>query len=315
MYKLTIIVLCFNNVSTIKRTVKSILKNMILESEIIIIDDGSVDGSQEILQADFEHMHNVRIIQHKKNQGTLKSRLQGIAQSRGEYIGFVDGDDFCIRGMFRSLYNGTKDSGAQIGMCSALEVGQNYWPLRRKVHVTNRVYVDQIFRRFCGLEFGSCVVWNKIYRRDLFSGLGIINDLFDWTQNHNEDAIINLVAFHKAKKVFSVSKYFYIYSRNPKGLSQSSRQIFMVTALLRACTIALRYFKDSDDVSKSLVLSFYRRQLNYSNYIVDGLSELSQNAELQNAMHNLYLESGSSFPYLIFQSAHDLYNQPEHCNE
>lgn len=111
--KISVIVPIYNVEKYLKKCVQSIVNQSYRELEIILVDDGSTDNSYSICN-DFSSV-DVRIkVLHKVNGGLVSARKEGLKAATGEYIGFVDGDDYIEQDFYHSLYRVIKDTNADI---------------------------------------------------------------------------------------------------------------------------------------------------------------------------------------------------------
>lgn len=113
MAKLSVIIPVYNAEDTLCRCVDSIISQDYPELEIILIDDGSCDNSLEICNK-YADMDCRIIVHHKKNEGLVAARKTGVELATGEYIGFVDSDDFVDSDMYSSIMREADSSGADI---------------------------------------------------------------------------------------------------------------------------------------------------------------------------------------------------------
>lgn len=98
----SIIVPVYNNYNYIDKCLSSISKQRYKNIEVIMIDDGSTDGSADVCDCYAGADQRFRVI-HQKNQGRVLARARGVKEAKGEYIGFVDGDDWIEDGMYEYL--------------------------------------------------------------------------------------------------------------------------------------------------------------------------------------------------------------------
>ena len=113
MEKVSVIVPVYNGEQRVKRCAESILNQDYPELELILVDDGSRDGSWERMQAIAERDERVRII-HKENGGVSSARNRGLAEARGRYIQFADVDDWLPMDATKLLVREMEKSGAQL---------------------------------------------------------------------------------------------------------------------------------------------------------------------------------------------------------
>ena len=113
---ISVIVPAYNVEQYIGKCLDSILGQTYPNLEIILIDDGSTDGTGEICEAYRERDSRI-IVVHQQNQGALAARNAGIEQAQGKYIGFVDGDDWISERMYQELHGLLKRYDAEVAVC------------------------------------------------------------------------------------------------------------------------------------------------------------------------------------------------------
>lgn len=171
----SIIVPVFNTESCLDRCILSILAQTYREFEVILVDDGSTDGSSQLCDFYGKRDSRVKVI-HKKNEGLVSARKAGIMAARGEYVGFVDGDDWIEPLMYERLIGSAVKYQADMVLGGSIEdVGG------QTMHKTNRLkpglYDDESLQKelypymLCAGNF-FCMgvqpyIWNKLMRREL----------------------------------------------------------------------------------------------------------------------------------------------------
>lgn len=111
--KLTVIVPVYNNRKYLKQCIQSISNQLYKDMEIILVDDGSTDGSGEICDEYEKADSRIRVI-HQNNMGCMEARWHGLKSSKGEYIGFVDSDDWIAHDMYQELMSVAEDKKCDI---------------------------------------------------------------------------------------------------------------------------------------------------------------------------------------------------------
>jgi hypothetical protein len=114
--KITVAVTCYNIRKYIGRCLNSVIRQSWLNLEIIVIDDGSTDGSENICDAFAAADPRIRVI-HTENGGPGQARNRAIAASTGAYVAFVDGDDYIEPQMYEIMLAGMKETGADLSVC------------------------------------------------------------------------------------------------------------------------------------------------------------------------------------------------------
>lgn len=180
---LSIIVPVYNILEYLPRCVHSITAQTYRELEIILVDDGSTDGTGEL--CDKLALEDARIrVFHKENGGSSSARNLGIAQAKGEYFGFVDSDDYIEPDMYESLYQRIVKYGAKIAQVGRDEIDEqgNLMP-DICVPPTEADYINSAdFMRELLMHRGDCSFCTKLLHRDVFAGqefpLGKLNEDF-----------------------------------------------------------------------------------------------------------------------------------------
>ena len=114
---ISIIVPIYNSENYIKKCLDSILAQTYSNLEVILIDDGSTDNSYNICK-DYQKKDNRIVLLQQKNAGVSRARNHGLEVAKGEYIGFVDSDDYIEPEMYEILLNSIIESNSKIAICN-----------------------------------------------------------------------------------------------------------------------------------------------------------------------------------------------------
>ena len=114
----SVLIPVYNVEKYLSRCLESILKQTLTQIEIICVNDGSTDGSLEILEK-YQKEDSRIIIINKENGGLPSARNAGLDRAKGKYVGFVDSDDFVEPNMFEKLYRTAEDEKSEIVICGA----------------------------------------------------------------------------------------------------------------------------------------------------------------------------------------------------
>ena len=123
--KISVIVSIYNIEKYIQRAVESICAQTYSNLEIILVDDGSTDSSGRICDEYAKKDNRIRVI-HKKNGGLSSARNEGIKAATGEYIAFVDGDDWVDKSMYEDMLKAMYTYDADIAICNYKAVGKEH---------------------------------------------------------------------------------------------------------------------------------------------------------------------------------------------
>ena len=219
MYKLSVIVPVYNVEGYLEECLDSVCGQTLTDMEIICIDDGSTDNSPNILNEYAKKDSRIKIIS-KENGGQATARNLGIKQAQGEYVAFVDSDDFIEEEMFEKLYSKSKENDLDIAMCKIAtydnqtgETKDNVWYYMMGVF---RDFEKDIFTHKDTKEFTCNIAvtpYNKIYKNSLLKDNNILfpeGFIF-------EDEKFFFDVYLRAKKVSLIDEFLYYYRVNRKG--------------------------------------------------------------------------------------------------
>lgn len=153
----SIIVPVYNVEKYFEKCADSIIAQTYKNLEIILVNDGSTDCSGELCDR-YASMDDRIIVIHQENAGLSGARNRALDIAKGEFIGFVDSDDFIDPDMFQTLYNKAVTTGSDIVECNLHHTYVNF---------EDTEIVEKYFDKTHLLCLGRCVVWNKIYRHEL----------------------------------------------------------------------------------------------------------------------------------------------------
>lgn len=159
--KLSIIVPVYGVEKYIDKCLNSLVKQSLKEIEIIVVNDGTKDNSQKIIDKYVKKYPDKIKSYIKENGGQGSARNYGLEKANGEYIGYVDSDDFVEKDMYKKLYNKAKENNYDIVVCGNYNVSEDYQNKNIDTFINNyNTDLENIF-------FGKMAVWNKIYKRDI----------------------------------------------------------------------------------------------------------------------------------------------------
>ncbi|MFR0779346.1 MAG: glycosyltransferase family 2 protein [Zhenhengia sp.] len=211
MFKVSVIVPVYNVERFLSKCIDSLLRQTLQDIEIILIDDGATDRSSEICDTYALKDHRIKVI-HKINGGLSDARNVGIEVAQGEYIAFLDSDDWVEPNLYEYLYNLIKKKNADIAQCDYIKAYAEDAQIDFKHQTKETIYTSV---EALGLLFGeeyvkTVVVWNKLYRRSLFEEIR-----FPKGKVH-EDEFTTYKVIHKANKLVN-SNLPKVYYRQREG--------------------------------------------------------------------------------------------------
>jgi glycosyltransferase involved in cell wall biosynthesis len=205
----SIIIPVFNVENYLPCRLDSVLAQDYANIEVILINDGSTDGSSMICDEYATKDFRVKVY-HKKNGGVSSARNLGIRKSNGQFIAFVDSDDFVEQDFISFLYNNLTQYNADISSCC-------YYFYRDNVKTPSAGYNENyLFNNFEGII--NCIdrgffseIYNRLYRREILE-----NVEFDENIKISEDHLFNFNAYFNSNKSIHVGvpKYYYVWRQD-----------------------------------------------------------------------------------------------------
>lgn len=205
--KVSIVVPVYNVENYISRCINSLIKQSYKNLEIVLVDDGSTDSSGNICDEYKKIDSRIKVI-HKKNGGLSDARNFGIDGCTGEYICFVDSDDWIEKEMIETLLNDIIDTDSDIAICGRYRAYDNEEKIVEKYkkypnkNIFNNIDGLQYLMSFCGYDMSVC---DKMFKKDLFSKIRFPYGLTC------EDSFTTYKLFSLANKICYINKPFYNY--------------------------------------------------------------------------------------------------------
>lgn len=213
---ISVIVPAYNIVDYLPRCLDSILSQTYNNLEVIVISDGSTDGTNEVIEK-YAKKDNRIVPIFKENSGVSDTRNMGLDVAKGDYIGFVDGDDYIEPDMYETLLNNLLENDADISHCGY----QMVFPSRIDYYYnTGKVVVQDHKRGIRDLIVGDYVEPSpciKIYKKYILTNVRMPQNI-----RINEDVLFNFYAFCNSKKSVYEDKPFYHYILR-KGSAATSK--------------------------------------------------------------------------------------------
>lgn len=226
MVKISIIMPVYNSQNHLKETVESVLNQTFDDFELICIDDESSDDSLKILK-EYESIDSRVKIIRQTNKGAGAARNTGLKSSRGEYIFFMDSDDYIVNEFLQSVHNNITSNDSDIVMFKIGNIEKNkkvknypYFPFDKTfkdVNFNNFTFNYKQIKRY--VLYPYFAPWMKFYRKEF---LNHYNDfLFDETLPY-EDVLFHVKTMLRASKISFVPNYSYYYRLDTVGSCTSS---------------------------------------------------------------------------------------------
>lgn len=212
MAKISIIVPVYNTEKFLEKCLNSLINQTLKDIEIICINDGSTDKSLQILEKFANKDKRIQII-NQTNSGLSVARNIGIKKAKGEYIGFVDSDDWVDLNFFEQLYINVKKYNADIGVAGIKRVRSYKWKYHIKLEKEEVIQDTNKKFKKCDVP-EKCYVWNKIYK---LSELQKLNINFE-PNVYFEDRLFTAQVLINLKTLVTVPDIYYNYWTNPNSI-------------------------------------------------------------------------------------------------
>ena len=207
---ISVIIPVYNVENYLNKCIDSVLRQTYTQYEVILVDDGSTDRSGEICDS-FSSNESVKVI-HQSNQGVSKARNEGLSSASGDYVLFVDADDWLAPEMLMRLISEIGDS--DLAMCYNYVVIENengeyeykdIWNHDRQApYKVQNVYYEILDK--------SATLWNKLIRRNIIG-----DQRFHTGMTYGEDSVFLAECLDTAKSAVVVPECLYYYNSERRG--------------------------------------------------------------------------------------------------
>lgn len=247
--KVSIIVAVYNTAKYLEKCLNQVQNQTLKKSdyEVIVVNDCSTDNSAEIIDRFAAHSENMKVIHKQENEGTFWSRVDGMKAAEGEYIGFVDSDDWIEEGMYEALMYAAMEQGADIVECgyqdedeAACEI---HYQLREGKYTCKQIV------NFYTKRIINASLWMRLYRR------GLVDKILQETVNsmsrneykgiRNEDEFLFPLLLNEAEVYYAVHLAPYHYRIDSSGSIMSEiqedvkKKVFHCRTVIRAGQLIL----------------------------------------------------------------------------
>lgn len=219
-FLISIIIPIYNADKYLSDCIDSLLSQTYNNLEIILVDDGSTDNSGKICDDYAKKDKRIKVI-HKQNGGVSSARNQGLDIAKGDYIAFVDPDDYVLPDMYKTLLRVIQNTNTDIVICGSTTTDihgttcKSYFPTNNNFVYSK--FVDW-FQDF--IEYGNLqVVWNKLFKKNILIGHSFdtdlvraedVNFLLDVTKNNYHIALCPKVFYYYVKRKTSATRQYKI---------------------------------------------------------------------------------------------------------
>lgn len=220
--------------------------------EILLVDDGSTDGSGAMCDEYAVEDSRVRVI-HQENQGPSAARNQGLDDARGEYVAFVDSDDAVVPDFIETLFGILNEYQADIAACAYIKCGaDDLMCIRKEVpYIDNNdnkeicMTSKKMLRQWHGgYKKWETVVWNKLYRKSILDGRNGVTAIRFPVGRKLEDVLMSHLMVANAARIVLTTRKMYLYRTTPNSRAYQSRMVELREENLRAQRERMAFFKE-----------------------------------------------------------------------
>lgn len=293
---ISIIVPVYNVEQYIDECVMSIINQTLSDIEIILVDDNSSDGSGKKCDRYAEIDSRVTVLHHKHNSGLTKVRKDGVSLAKGEYIGFVDSDDWIEPDMYEVLYKNLVSNNVDICTIHGDRIyswgkgeellGDTFEPGKYDINDVESGILDGLFlanKKNGGRRINGSV-WSKLFKKSL---LKIIFDRADESMSgRRDDTVISIGYIAHSKNIFITGLVKY-HHREREGAYTHTRDRNGMEQIIKACKVFPKIIKDS---------------VNYE--IIKHEWERFIAVDMINAYNNFFEDRTIFLPEYVFKTSH-----------
>lgn len=252
-YKISVIIPVYNTEKFLNKCLDSVVNQTIFEEmEIICINDASLDNSLQILKEYEKRYSNIIVIDLKENLKQGGARNKGIEQSTGEYLGFIDSDDYIDSKMYEKLYIKAKTTNADIVCC-------DYFEVRKEEKKYTKSFKDEVIGKITEkkrkeLILNSQYIWCQLFKSDMIKGkIKFPEKIFF------EDNYFAPMTIMRSNKIEKVKEALYFYRQDNISTTRSKNNYNFFGRLLSAELL----FFDIKEVDKKLYKNVYKEEIEF----------------------------------------------------
>lgn len=285
MPKVSVIIPVYNTAKYLRKCLDSVCNQTLSDIEIICVNDCSTDNSFEILKEYSSKDKRIKLIDFKENKGAAVARNAGIDETKGEYIGFVDSDDFIDLDFYEKLYNKATETGADVAKSNLIFENFKNEGNNKEYHNLREVRISKL-----NLNHIPTTLIKKIFLTN--------NKIsFPETLKNAEDSVFEVIVGAKANKIEIVESIYYHYNYNNLSLNNSTKySFFKIENIIHSLSMIVDIL-NTENVDKKI----YKKMISYRYNTLTTLflykcNEVYNNIEKFN---NLILELKSKIKYQI----------------
>lgn len=250
----SIIVPIYNVDKYLEECIESLKNQTYKNLEIILINDGSTDNSEQICRKE-EKQDNRIVFINKNNGGSASAKNVGLKIAKGDYITFIDSDDFIEPDMIEYMVNTIKKYNSDIIQCSFTNLYKNTEKFKQDKIIEQKIGSKDFFKLFL-IKWDSSLFWNKLFKRE------VIENIFFKEGRCIDDEFFTYKCVINSKSIVTSNKIVYNYRMRKSGVmkSESSQKQILkdrIDYLYERYELVRKKYKDLDKNFLEHLLTYY----------------------------------------------------------
>ena len=292
---ISVIVPVYNVEKYLDRCLDSIRKQTYDNLEIILVDDGSADGSGQMCDVAAKEDKRIRVI-HTPNGGLSHARNEGLEVARGDFIAFVDSDDYIHKEMFGRMLDTMISESSDMVICGIENFSDDSLPGENTKNELPDSYISvdkpDIFKCLLERDLVTVVQWNKLYKRRIFDDIR-----YPVGRLHEDVYVIHKELAQCSRITYLDAKMYFYYQRNDSIMHTESRK--SVEDSIDGLTGRIRYFEDRNMDSERT--EAVRSLLIYLGWKVEQIAVSEGYSELSRWLTDRYRDICEEYKDVILQ--------------
>ncbi len=264
--KVSVIVPVYNTSRYLAKCLNSLLDQTLDELEIIVVNDGSTDNSQEIIDEFSKKSNKIKAFQ-KPNGGLSDARNFGLEKAEGDFIGFVDSDDYVSAEMFEQMYEKAMEHDAEIVLCDLEKVnerGEAFRELPQSPQLPEKIVLENDFTIFGEM---ACFACNKLFKKELFEKHRFRKGI------HFEDIELIPKLVLESKIIAKINEPFYKYFERRDSITKTHTRkgldMFLAIESVKEAFDKSLYSKRREEFERFFIFQGYYSFLAYVAFVRD----------------------------------------------
>ena len=237
-YLISIIVPIYNAENYLERCITSLINQTYKSLEIILINDGSTDNSRDICNNYAKKDKRIKIL-NQKNSGVSFARNKGLDTAQGQYICFVDSDDYISQEFVEKMYKQVSTNKADLAICNINNVSNKGIKSQNSLSYKNNIITKEDYYKNIN-SFGG-FLWNKIFKKNVIGNLRLEEDIY-----YCEDELFVINYVEKCTRITCLQEPLYFYCTHLNSLSSwkdgwNEKKITIINAKQKSLDILNKY--------------------------------------------------------------------------